>query len=217
MSTVVWGPPYLIDGPKPVAPRHSLVNSAIIVAEEDPHWQAGAAVNGYPPETPTTWNPCDEGTLRNKTASATALMPDFASFTAYGAFACTPRSYGGDWPTLRERVRAWFEATESFAVEREFAQGTEVPTNPYLADTNATVLGGGAVSAYEGMALLEDAIGETGRWGWVHAPPSIISVWSREHLLVKEGAYLVTVNGTRVVSGGGIHRHCPRWWWGALS
>lgn len=203
MSTF-WGPPFRIDGPRPVAPRYRLVDVATVVPEPDGHWRNGAQVWGYPPETPSTHNPCDTGTLRTKDADGTALIPEFASFTAYAAMTCTSRSFGDDWRTYRDRIVTWFEATESFAVEREFAQGVEVPTNPYLADPAVDLLAAGAAqTALESMALLENAIATTGRQGMIHADPATATAWASNHLTLQEGRYLRTWLGTPIVVGHG--------------
>jgi hypothetical protein len=48
---------------------------------------------------------------------------------------------------------------------------------------------------------LEDAIGETGRQGLIHATPATVAAWEFEAL--ESGAYLQTPNGTPIASGGG--------------
>jgi hypothetical protein len=82
------------------------------------------------------------------------------------------------------------------------AKGVTGTTNPFLGDTNLTQLGGGVVSAQAGLSYLENAIGETGRAGMIHATPGVIAAWNYVDLL-GSGDYLTTTNGTPVVSGGG--------------
>jgi hypothetical protein len=81
------------------------------------------------------------------------------------------------------------------------AAGADGSTNPFLGDSNVTVLGGAAVTPAVGLSWLENAIGATGRQGLIHASPAVAAAWGFDKLETGEALY--TVNGTPVAVGGG--------------
>lgn len=62
-----------------------------------------------------------------------------------------------------------------------------------------------------GLNYLENAIGQTGRQGIIHATPGVISAWNFVNLVTTtEGSdWLRTANGTLVVSGAGYYNTDP--------
>lgn len=186
-----------LNGPRPVAPRYSLLNTPGVVVEDDGRWLNGVVIDGYPETTPALWEPCLEGTFRTKDEGEPGPMPTFDAFVIYIAATCS--TFGAS--TMEDKAESVLLATQSMGVEEGLAVGVSGSSNPYFADTNLTVLGGAAVAAQTGLSYLENAIGATGRGGMIHAPPSVIAAWSP--YLTYESGPLLTYNGTPVVSGDG--------------
>lgn len=202
MSNLTFGPPVVIDdGHVPEAPPHSLLNTPGVLKEPpDAHWLSGAAVYPYPGDLPGLFDPCSTGTFRVKAEGSGVETSYFASFVVYLPITCSALSIG-DPEEFRGRAEIALEAVESHAVERQLVSGDGIATNPYLEDAQVTLLGGGtAKSPVTALSYLEDAIGATGKQGMIHAAPSVVSRWFDQN---RRNAPLVTVNGTRVVSGGG--------------
>jgi hypothetical protein len=202
MSTT-FGPPIILAGPLPQPLPYGLFSAATIVGEADDRWGNGAYIRPYSPELPEAWDPCSSGTFREKD---TPEQPELALFAAFGLVltdVCAGRGIGTD-AALDGRARAAFAAVEQWGVEHEFATGDLMPSNPYLGDGNADVLASGAATGkLEALALLELAIGATGRAGIIHADRGIVSAWSSLGSLRIDGGKLLTYNGTPVASGGG--------------
>lgn len=197
------GPPYLVDGPRPLPPDYSLLATANIPDTPDPHWQNGVEVWSYPPDLPHSWDPCSSGSDRVKAEGGTIPLPQFGAFIVYFSETCTTRSIRTPEEFIARATTA-FNATVSYAVEQEFALGTAMGLiNPYLTDTNLDVLNGGAATpALEALSWLERAIATTGRKGLIHASPQIVTRWG--DFRVKDVAgRLQSIVGTPVAAGQG--------------
>jgi hypothetical protein len=196
------GPPLAIDGPLPVAPAYSLLTVATIVEDDDPHWQLGVELNGYPTGPPSTWDPCSAGTFRTKDEGDETPTPAFPPFVVYLPITCT--ASGIDQDTFADRVRLAFQAKESWGVELELSQAPANSLRPHFADADLDILGGGAVSPAVGLSWLEEAIGETASGGVIHAPPAVSAAWGALSAIENRSGRLVTVgNATPVATGGG--------------
>ncbi len=198
MSTT-FGPPVVLAGPLPAPLPYGLFSAATLVEGADERWGNGANIRGYAEGPANAWDHCATGTFRVKDIPEQPASPFFSAFAVYLADQCSGRGVGSD-SALEGRARAAFASVEQAAVEREFATGSQIPSNPYLGDSNVTVLGGGAVGPEEGLALLEGAIGLTGRQGVIHAGRDTASVWSDYKYA---GDHLLTRLGTPVAAGGG--------------
>lgn len=209
MSNLTFGPPVVIDdGHVPEPPPHSLLLTPGVRKEPgDPHWLSGAAVYPYPGSVPGEWDPCLTGTFREKDEGEPLESQYFASFVAYLPITCSAMSIG-DPEEFAGRAEIAMDAVQSFSIERQLSQGTGVATNPFLADANHTLTDAVATAQTPEVALafLEDVIGETGKQGMIHATPPVVSRWFDQDRL---DLPLVTVNGTRVVSGGGYKGATP--------
>lgn len=195
------GPRLDLDGPRPVAPPHSLLKTEGVVVEEDAgRWLNGVNIMPYPSDVPSLWEPCSEGTFRIKDDGLGFQIVTFDSFVCYIPVTCSTL---GVWQDLAGQAESVLEATYSMGVEQALASGVSGSSNPYFGDANLDILGGGAVSAATALAYLEDAIGETGRMGIIHATPAIVSVLAADKLEGTEEGALITSNGTPVVSGDG--------------
>jgi hypothetical protein len=201
MSTfTAIGPALDLNGPPPVAPEHRLLSVPGVVQGVADRELNGVNVWGYPEDTPSLWEPCSTGTYRVKGEDSLWSQPRFDSFVAYLPISCSTITASPE--VFADRAEAALRATLSFGIEQALAQGVDGSANPFFGDTNLTQLGGGAVSAQAGLNYLENAIGETGRQGMIHATPGTVSAWNYVNLL-QEGDVLRTANGTPVVSGGG--------------
>jgi hypothetical protein len=199
----IAGPRLDLDGPPPVAPRHSLLKTPGVVVLEDDlgRWLNGVNLIGYPEAVPLPWNACDPD------ATGTAIKEEgepgpqaqFDPFVCYLPVTCSALSY----PYLTEWSERVLEATYSFAVEEALVGkvAAGLTPNPALGDSNVTILGGGAKSPIVALSYLENAIGETGRAGLIHATPATVAQLNTDTFLDPE--VLRTTNGNLVVSGDG--------------
>jgi hypothetical protein len=199
MSVTAVGPALDLDGPLPVAPEYRLLSIPGVLREGAGRWLNGVNVWGYPVDTPSLWEPCSTGTFRTKGSTSEWDQPRFDAFVAYLPFTCS--TITADPEEFARRAEVALEATISFAVEQALAQGVTGSTNPFFGDTNLTQLGGVAVTPEVGLRFLENAIGQTGRAGMIHATPGTVAAWEFEAL--ETDGVLRTPNGTPVASGGG--------------
>jgi hypothetical protein len=200
----IAGPRLDLRGPLPVAPRHSLLNTpgVVIVEDDDGRWLNGVNLIGYPESTPLTWNNCipESSDLGVKDEGEAGAQAQFDPFVCYLPVTCSALSY----PFIRDWSEVVLEATYSMAVEKGLV-GTDVAglgPNPALGDGNVDVLAGGsAKSPIVALSYLENAIGATGRKGFIHATPATITQLNTDTFLDPE--QLITTNGNQVVSGDG--------------
>jgi len=205
MSTfTAVGPALDLDGPLPVAPPYSLLKVPGVLqppGSEGGRWATGAVIDSFPVDTPFDWEPCSTGTFRVKEEGSESPLPRFDPFGIYIPLMCSSPSVGGRWEAWKSKAEAVLEATQSWGVERALAAGVDGSTNPFLGDSNVTVLGGAAGTPDVGLSWLENAIGATGRQGLIHASPAVAAAWGFNKL--ETGDALYTVNGTPVAVGGG--------------
>lgn len=204
MAVAVCGALQALNGPRPVAPRYGLIQAAgVVPAADDEHWLNGAAIRPYPVSPVEAWDPLALGTGPNeKSDGVTPPMPEFQAYALYLPETCTARGVG-PLEEFRARATTAFAAREGAAVEHEFWTGELIDANPHLTDGNADVLTAGATSPTNGLALLEQAIAETGQAGMIHATPATVTAWVGALLLQRNGANLETMLGTIVVPGYG--------------
>jgi hypothetical protein len=123
-----------LDGPLPVAPSQSLLNTPGVVAEagrgldgeriEIDRALGGVNVWMYPTGCSELWEPCSDGTFRVKDDASTQLAPRFDSFVVYKSITCSVM--GMDDASLRDlarRASVVLNATLSAGVERALAEG----------------------------------------------------------------------------------------------
>ena len=213
MSMLTFGPPVVVDGALPTAPPRSLLSIPGVIQEtRDSRWTNGAAIYGYPDGLPEAWDPCTTGTFRPKSSLSSFETPDFAAFVAYLPITCSSFSLASDPAGFAQRAEVTLDATISYAVEQALSQGIPMSTNPFLADAGVTVLAGGAAKTpSEGLAWLEDAIGDTARAGIIHATPAVTSSWFATFPLFEPEirSTLYTPNGTPVSAGAGYKGATP--------
>ncbi len=198
------GPAFALDGPPPVAPPHSLLETPGVVVERD----ATRVLNGvnvwsYPTGCSEKWEVCSDGTYRVKDDDSEMLTPRFDSFVAYKPVTCSSIGFSNDAAgVLFDKAEATLDATISAAVESALAAG--VDTNPFFGDATVDVLNSGTkVSPGIALSFLEEAIGETCRLGMLHFTPAVVSALQAFPIGDANDTRLITANGTPVVSGMG--------------
>jgi len=207
-------PPIVLAGPLPAPLPFGLFSAATLVGEPNERWGNGARINPYPTiEHLAIFDPCSTGTFRVKNDGedeANSRLADglFQAFTVYLTDLCTSRGIGTD-AELDRRARVAFQAVEQWAVEHEFAFGTDMPSNPYLTDSDYFDIDVGAKGKLEALALLEGAIGDTGKAGIIHTDRPTASAWSSIGALRVVGDKLLTYLGTPVAAGGGYRGMIP--------
>lgn len=211
MSVIATSAPAAALGPLPSAPAFNLFTVALDLAAADVQaqmgivgrWQGGVAVWPRPGEAPLGYDNCATGGTMDVKEEGTPLdNKTFLPFSAYIPDSCTGAGIG-DWEEFKSRANSVLLATEAFAAERQLARGYAVGTNPSLNDTNLAVLGSG-VGPNEGLALLENAIGATGRAGVLHATPGIATMWAASRQLLWTGDVIRAVaTRTPVIVGHG--------------
>jgi hypothetical protein len=197
------GPAVSLDGPLPVRPPYSLLDTAgVVVSEDATRVLNGANVWGYPTDCSLLWEPCSDGTFRTKSSRSEMPLARFDSFVVYMPVACSAIGFGGDKAEeLVQRAEDALDATLSAGVEQALAAGVEGSSNPFFGDVNVDdVTSGTAVSATVAFAMLEEALGAQCRLGMIHATPAVIA--ALQPLKLMDGP-LLTANGTPVVSGMG--------------
>lgn len=198
------GPRLDLTGPRPVAPPHSLLNTRGVVVDDGTRPLNGVTLDTYPPGLPVVWDPCSAGTVRVKDSSdGDRPLPTFDAFVIYIPTICSYFSSNG----LQEMTVVALEARQSFGAEYGLAHGVAGMGNPFFGDNNLNQLGADGLTPGEGLARLENAIGETGQRGMIHATPAVVTAWTRLALVGDDPSSpetnLITMNGNPVVSGGG--------------
>jgi hypothetical protein len=202
-----------LDGPLPVAPPQSLLNTPGVVREagrgldgeriEVSRVLGGANVWMYPAGCSSLWEPCLDGTYRVKDDESFQLTQRFDSFVVYKPVTCSV--FGMDdqaLTNLGQRVQRTLEATVSAGVEKALANGVTSSSNPFFGDANVTILNSGtAVSPRIAVSHLEQSIGLNCRQGMIHMTPASIAGLPAPFDDI--GGTLQTANGTPVVSGMG--------------
>lgn len=205
MSITAVGPAIRLTAPPPEPPLHGLLTIPGVLVQDggdEPRWMNGVNLWGFPSGTPETWEPCSTGTFREKTDASEQTVERFDPFAVYLPISCSSL---GMPDGFEDMARETLEATISFGVEQALANGVVGSTNPFLGDGNMTALNSGtATSPGIALSFLENAIGETGRRGIIHATPAVVAALQAIPIGDdEETAPLLTASGNYVVSGGG--------------
>ena len=193
--SLTFGPPITLDGPLPLAPPHSLINTpGVLISGEPDRWLNGVNIYPYPSSLPGLWDPCSAGTFRTKADGEGEDLPMFASFVIYLPITCSAMSIG-DPEEFAGRAEIAMRAVESYAVEKQLVSGDGIATNPAHPDFS-----GEFVSAhYTG----EDFIGAELRVKDATGQVRDLPVMQIRLVTVSEGAHMLVTGGVSV-GGGGI-------------
>lgn len=153
MSVMAVGPALDIDGPLPVRPPHSLLETeGVVVSQDATRVLNGVVLYGYPTGCPSLWEPCSEGTFRTKGETSEQLLPRFDSFVVYKPITCSAMGIG-DPEEFSGRASKVLEATLSAGVEEALAAGVDQSSNPFFGDASVDDLTAGvAVSPGVGLS-----------------------------------------------------------------
>lgn len=213
MTSIGYGPPLRIDGPPPIAPVYGLLSAADapaagvrVVPDADSagieRWINGVSVYPYPSTTGGTWDTCapaSEQDPKDDGEDTEFETPEFAAFTAYVSVTC-PSYKVWDQDEYKSRAIAVFSAIESSIVAHEFMSGAKMGSNPHLSDGNGDFPNGDtAVGVTRGIALLEQAIAETGRLGIIHVSPQLLSAFNEPWAFDQKTGVIRTLNGVPVI------------------
>lgn len=214
-AQVGFGPLWRIDGPLPIAPTYGLLPASTapaagiqLVPDTDPRgierWINGAEVYPYPADTGDVFDPCALGSdFAEKDDGGDLQHPQFGAMTAYLAETCSSYKVW-DQTAFIARATAAFVAVESAIIAKEFMTGTRLPNNPHLADGNGQFpLGDTATSVLQGLAVLENVIGETSRMGLIHCSPGFATIMRERFTVDTKTGVLRTVNGNVVIPDAG--------------
>jgi hypothetical protein len=208
MSTIGLAPPWVVDDLLPEVHPYSLLT---VGHQLDGRWDAGIGIWAFPSGdgVPSGFDPCAEGTFREKDEVGEAESPLFPSFTAYAAFQCSTMGMGS-FQDFQDRVNRVLDAVDVAAIERQLVQGDPIAVNangdavPFLGDAHLDILAVAAVGPGPALAYLEDAIGETHRAGVIGASPGVVSAWSFDGGLRVVDGQLRTWLGTPVYVATGF-------------
>lgn len=198
MTSVATAKAFPIDGPIPLAPRHSLLSMMQEIGSVD--WYRGVAPMPYPFGVPVAEDPCDSGSLALKgTPEGTTLPGDFPAFMGYLGEICTTMSI--DWDAWTAKANAAFNARRSWLLERQLMNGTYV-TQKWLGDSDANVITG-ALATRAAVAQLEALGAQTGQEYWLHVPPEVAAHGGYNLFQEDRTGILRTASGAPVVVGTG--------------
>lgn len=219
MSTFTGiGPALDIDGPLPVAPEHSLLETrvrtpdnglrSVVVERDATRVFNGVNVWGYPTGCSELWEPCLDGTFRLKSEESEQPTPRFDAYVVYKPIMCSGIGFDNvQADELNNRISRVVEATESASVEKALIEGVDGSSNPFIGDSNVqdlTPTPGTAVSAGVALSILEEAVGATCRDGMIGATPATIAALQAFPVGDISDRRLITANGTAVYSSDGL-------------
>ncbi len=193
-----------LDAPLPAPREYDLLAAATIINPSSDRFLGGGWIGGYPPGPAGTHDPCSSGSMRVKDPAGDMGRQMAGAFTVYLAGECTAQAVGPDESWLTDRLKLAFNVYEGAAVERVLATGDGHSTlGAYLGDTNMDALNsGGATDPQYALSLLEDQIALNGN-GIIHAPPSVVTAWASNYLVIQSRGQLRTALGTLVAAGPG--------------
>lgn len=204
------GPRSAVVAPPALPPRVGLYASAPVSNETGDRWELGFT---YLPESCGTGgvaDPCDNAT---KTIDANPTTVEFDPFVVWAGDKCS--SFGFDAHDFPGRARRLLEACESFQVAHELwtgdlAQAQGFP-NAFLASTASDEVSSSAVTPIIALSCLEQGLAECacGERGMIHATRQIVSIWSQNQMLRREGGLTLTINDTIVVADAGYDGSAP--------
>lgn len=196
-------PASVFTAPLPVPRRFTLLDAATVVTDADGRTGNGATIEDYPKAQPSVQEAFASGSARVKAIDGAFTQQDVDGFTAYLGVTCTAAGVAPRLTEFRRRLQAAFRAVEASAVE-EVLSGNGPVFSPNLTDANLEQLASGAaVSAVEGLALLENEIALVGN-GMIHVTPGTATALASRYLIEEaRDGQMRTRLGTLVAVGAG--------------
>lgn len=230
MTSLTNFPTQRVDGPLPLAPLFGLLQAAkapaagvrfVVDTETGPvdlaqwpegvdipnvgreRWLNGVAVYPYPAEVPIVWDGCNPEDLV-KPFSDNLVPPEFAALTVIEDITCTSQQVP-DEAAFKARASLVLEATEGYAVEREFMTGAAFGSQPFLADGNGEFPNGDTPTRpNDALQLLEQQIALSGRLGLIHCSPMFATALLGNGMAISDKTGVIrTINGIPVIPGFG--------------
>lgn len=174
-------------------------------------WLNGVEVYPYPPHVGDIWDACSPSTLTSGQKSfgdedAGFVNPQFAAVTVYVAETC--KSFRvWDQAAFKARAVAALTAVESSLLGRHFMTGEGSPLSAYLADgLGSFPHGDAATTASNGLAILENEIGKTGKLGLIHGSPGFATALRERFAVDNRTGVIRTINGNPVIPDAGYSR-----------
>jgi hypothetical protein len=189
-----------------------LLSSSIVVSENE-RWQGGFSHEPESCGTPNIgiYDPCESPT-RTVDENSDGLQ-DVEPFIVWAGESCT--SIGSLHREWKPRAERKLIACESNQIESELWRGDLSIArgwgNKRLASLDSDVLTDTATTPVRALSCLEQALAgcNCGGRGMIHAMPQIITLWSENGLVRREGNLLLTAMDTIVVPGSGYDGSGP--------
>lgn len=205
----VAAPATVVQAPPATPPRVSLVTAGRDPRPPDERWTAGFSygyVNCVP--EPTIHDACAVGENR-AVGTRTTAPPPTTPWVVEVADKCS--AFGFDSGDYQARAAQLLDAATPWGIEHEFWRGDAAQAdawgNLYLADHGSPAfvdVGGAAVKLFDGLALLQEAIGNSRTRGMIHADVRTVSLWESFGFgLRREGQLLLDAFDNYIVPGGG--------------
>jgi hypothetical protein len=171
----------------------------------DYRWLNGVEVFPFPPDTPDVFDPCVShlGTGGSKNFGTDLAHPQFPAVTIYLAETCTSYKVWNQ-EAYKARAVTALTAVQSYGFALNFLTGRANPLAPYLADgVGVFPNGDAATNPMNGLALLEQRIGMTGKLGLIHCSPQFASALRERFQIDDRGGVIRTINGNVLIPDGG--------------
>ena len=199
----------------------------------DNHWKNGVEWQPLCGGSGTTFDPCITGGSLGPAFADTGGRDTRAAtpFTVFAEIDCSP--VGTQWDEGMADAEKLLELTEQYQVERAFWTGQVAGLNnivyPHLAANTAvvdtppggsnlqvvlqpaaTIVTGTAISATQGIGMLEAALAQCyDGEALLHVPVQAIPIMASNVLFFRDGNALRTFNGNRVIEGAGYANTSP--------
>lgn len=170
-------------------------------------WLNGVEVYPYPPNQGELFDTCSPNTQTagTKDFGQDVAHPQFGALAIYLAETCASFKIWNQ-EQYKARATAALNAVESAALARHFMTGEGQPLNPHLSDANSECIfpnADVATNNVNGLALLEQQIGLTGKLGIIHCSPQFASSLRERFAIDNKTGVIRTINGNVVIADAG--------------
>ena len=196
-------PRAVVTGSPAAPPRVGLVVSANTPTSTDNRWEGGIV---YDPETGQLGYRTDDCEPGETDRDLPVRGPvEWDAYVVGDGIRCS--TFGINARDWRAQVRRQLEAVAEFQISSELWSGSLAAEHNYpnLALTDGgEAIGTGNQDPIDSLALLEQYLAEQGgQRGMIHAPRSLVTVWTAYGMVVRDGGLLLTIHDTIVVPGVG--------------
>lgn len=173
----------------------------------DLRWLNGVAVYPYPPGAASDFNQCGSGTDTTKDFGLDLDQPMFNAITVYLAETCASYKVPSQ-AEFKARAVTALNAVQSSGVARNLLTGEACDAGaPFLADGSGSFPNGNAAtSPINGLSILEQEIGLTGKLGLIHCSPGMVNFLAGRFQIDNKTGVLRTFTGNVVIPDAGYAR-----------